>query len=44
LIETERLVLRMPQHEDVDDVLAIVEDGEVMRWIGGEAGGRVFSG
>jgi RimJ/RimL family protein N-acetyltransferase len=30
----------MPQHEDVDDVLAIVEDGEVMRWIGGEAGGR----
>jgi RimJ/RimL family protein N-acetyltransferase len=40
LIETERLVLRMPQHEDVDDVLAIVRDGEVMRWIGGEAGGR----
>ena len=30
----------MPQHEDVDDVLAIVEDSEVMRWIGGEAGGR----
>jgi len=40
LIETERLLLRKPQHEDVDDVLGFVGDDEVMRWIGGEAGGR----
>jgi RimJ/RimL family protein N-acetyltransferase len=40
LIETERLVLRMPQQEDVDDLLGFVGDDEVMRWIGGEAGGR----
>ena len=37
---TERLVLRVPQLEDVDDLLAFVGDDEVMRPIGGEAGGR----
>jgi [ribosomal protein S5]-alanine N-acetyltransferase len=40
LIETERLLLRKPQLDDVDDVLGFVGDHEVMRWIGGEAGGR----
>ena len=40
MIETERLLLRMPRHEDVDDLLGFVGDDEVMRWIGGEAGGR----
>jgi RimJ/RimL family protein N-acetyltransferase len=39
LIETERLLLRMPRHEDVDDLLGFVGDDEVMQWIGGEAGG-----
>jgi RimJ/RimL family protein N-acetyltransferase len=40
LIETDRLLLRMPRHEDVDDLLGFVGDDEVMRWIGAEAGGR----
>ena len=40
MIETERLRLRKPQLDDVDDVLGFVGDHEVMRWIGGEAGGR----
>jgi RimJ/RimL family protein N-acetyltransferase len=40
LLETERLVLRKPQLEDVDDMVELVADDEVMRWIGGEAGGR----
>jgi RimJ/RimL family protein N-acetyltransferase len=39
-IETERLVLRMPRLEDADDLLELVGDDEVMRWIGGEAGDR----
>ena len=39
-IETERLVLREPQLEDVDDLLELVADDEVMRWIGGEAKDR----
>jgi len=40
LIETERLLLRKPEQEDADDLLGFVGDDEVMRWIGGEAGGR----
>jgi RimJ/RimL family protein N-acetyltransferase len=40
LLETERLVLRKPRLEDVDDLLGFVGDDEVMRWIGGKAGGR----
>jgi RimJ/RimL family protein N-acetyltransferase len=39
-IETERLVLRKPRLDDVDDFLELVGDDEVMRWIGGEAGDR----
>ena len=33
-------LLRKPRLEDVDDLLEFAGDGEVMRWIGGEAGGR----
>jgi RimJ/RimL family protein N-acetyltransferase len=40
LLETERLVLRKPRLDDIDDVLAFVGDDEVMRWTGGETGGR----
>ena len=40
VIETDRLVLRAPVPEDVDDVVELVSDDEVQRWIGGEAGGR----
>jgi len=40
VIETERLLLRKPRLEDVDDMLEFVGDDEVMRWIGGEAGDR----
>ncbi|MGD0715770.1 MAG: GNAT family N-acetyltransferase [Gaiellaceae bacterium] len=39
-LETERLVLRLPRLEDVDDLLEFVGDDEVMQWIGGEAGDR----
>ncbi|MHB8469985.1 MAG: GNAT family N-acetyltransferase [Gaiellaceae bacterium] len=39
-IETERLVLRRPRLEDVEDVVEFVADAEVQRWIGGEPGGR----
>jgi RimJ/RimL family protein N-acetyltransferase len=39
-IETERLVLRKPRLEDVDDFLELAGDDEVMRWIAGVAGGR----
>jgi RimJ/RimL family protein N-acetyltransferase len=39
-LETERLTLRDPQLGDVDDLLELIEDDEVMRWIGGEAGDR----
>jgi RimJ/RimL family protein N-acetyltransferase len=39
-LETERLVLRKPRLDDVDDLLELVADDEVMRWIGGEAGDR----
>ena len=35
VIETERLTLRKPRLEDVDDVLAFIRDPEVMRWLGG---------
>jgi RimJ/RimL family protein N-acetyltransferase len=41
LLETERLVLRKPRPEDVDDLLVYIEDPEVMRWTGsGVAGDR----
>jgi RimJ/RimL family protein N-acetyltransferase len=40
LLETERLLLRKPRLEDVDDLLEFAADGEVMQWIGGEPGGR----
>jgi RimJ/RimL family protein N-acetyltransferase len=40
LLETERLVLRKPALDDVDDILDFVGDDELMRWIGGEAGDR----
>jgi len=40
LLETERLRLRKPRLEDADDLLGLIGDDEVMRWIGGEAGGR----
>jgi RimJ/RimL family protein N-acetyltransferase len=36
-LETERLMLREPR---LGDVLELIEDDEVMRWIGGEAGDR----
>jgi len=39
-LTTERLVLRVPRLEDVDDMLEFVGDDEVMRWIGGTAGDR----
>jgi RimJ/RimL family protein N-acetyltransferase len=39
-IETERLALRTPRLEDADDVLDFVEDPDVMRWLGGQAGDR----
>ncbi len=39
-LETERLVLRLPQLGDVDGIVEFVGDGEVMRWIGGEPGDR----
>jgi RimJ/RimL family protein N-acetyltransferase len=39
-LRTERLVLREPRLDDVDDLLELVEDDGVMRWIGGEAGDR----
>jgi RimJ/RimL family protein N-acetyltransferase len=39
-LETERLTLREPQLDDVDDVLELIEDDDVMRWIHGEAGDR----
>jgi RimJ/RimL family protein N-acetyltransferase len=40
LLETERLVLRKPRLEDVDDLLEFAGDADVMQWIGGEPGGR----
>ena len=39
-LRTERLVLREPRLDDVDDILELIEDDGVMRWIGGEAGDR----
>jgi RimJ/RimL family protein N-acetyltransferase len=39
-IETERLVLRKPRLDDVDDFLEFAGDDEVMRWIAGVAGDR----
>jgi RimJ/RimL family protein N-acetyltransferase len=43
LIETERLLLRMPHVDDVDDLLELVGDAELMQWIGGEAGDRAVA-
>lgn len=40
MIETERLLLREPRLEDVDDLLEFVGDAETMRRLGGEPGGR----
>ena len=39
MLETERLLLRRPLLADVDDVLAIISDAEVMRFIGGLGSG-----
>jgi RimJ/RimL family protein N-acetyltransferase len=38
VIETERLLLRLPRPEDAEQLLEFVSDDEVMRPIGGEAG------
>lgn len=38
MIETERLLLRMPRLEDAHDLLDYAGDPEVTRWIGGEPG------
>jgi RimJ/RimL family protein N-acetyltransferase len=38
LLETERLVLRKPRHDDAQDLLEFVGDPDVMRWLGGETG------
>jgi RimJ/RimL family protein N-acetyltransferase len=43
LLETERLVLRRPSPDDADDLLELVGDEELMRWIGGEAGDRAVA-
>jgi RimJ/RimL family protein N-acetyltransferase len=40
LIETERLLLRLPRREDADDLLEYAGDPEVTRWIGGQTGDR----
>jgi len=42
-IETERLVLRRPRSEDVDEFLEFAGDAETMRWLGGEPGGRAVA-
>ena len=42
-LRTERLVLREPRLDDVDDILELIEDEGVMRWIGGEAGDRAMA-
>ena len=39
-LETERLVLRPPRLEDVDDLLEFAADEAVMHGIGSEPGGR----
>src|SRR5271169_1957143 len=39
-IETERLVLREPRLDDVDDFLEFAGDEEVMRWTAGVPGDR----
>ena len=38
-LETERLLLRMPQLEDAQALLDFVGDPEVMHWIGSQPGG-----
>jgi RimJ/RimL family protein N-acetyltransferase len=38
LLETERLVLRLPRLEDAAGVLELVADPDVMRWLDGEPG------
>ncbi len=40
-IETERLLLREPRLDDVDDFLEFAADDEVMRWTAGVPGDRV---
>jgi RimJ/RimL family protein N-acetyltransferase len=42
-IETERLLLREPQLDDVEMLLDLVGDGEAMRPIGSEPGGRAVA-
>jgi RimJ/RimL family protein N-acetyltransferase len=37
VIETERLVIRLPEDSDADDSFAIHSDPDVMRWLGGMA-------
>jgi RimJ/RimL family protein N-acetyltransferase len=39
-IETERLVLRLPELADVDAMVEFVSDAGVQRWIGGRPGDR----
>jgi RimJ/RimL family protein N-acetyltransferase len=36
MIDTERLVLRMPQPDDADSLLEYAGDAELTRWIGGQ--------
>ncbi|HET6945720.1 MAG TPA: GNAT family N-acetyltransferase [Gaiellaceae bacterium] len=43
MLETERLVLRRPSPNDADDLLELVGDEELMRWIGGGAGDRAVA-
>lgn len=40
MIETERLLLRLPEPEDAEAIYRVISDAEVMRWIGinGETG------
>jgi RimJ/RimL family protein N-acetyltransferase len=40
VIETERLLLRTPVVADAEDLLAYIEDPEVVRWIGADPGDR----
>lgn len=40
MIETERLLLRLPRQEDADDLLEYAGDPELARWIGGQTGDR----
>jgi RimJ/RimL family protein N-acetyltransferase len=42
MIETERLALRRPQLDDVDDLVELFGDDEVMRWLDGQTGDREY--